>query len=483
MVFSSMIFLWRFLPIVLIGYYIIYFWAKKKTNLFCNILLLVASLIFYSWDDVENLLVLLLMITINYLFGIMLDTISRYRRLALIVVISFNIGQLFQYKYIDMFIELANRVVGTDIGATGNSLPIGLSFFTFQVMSYIIDVYKGDVKAQKNWYKLALYISFFPQLIAGPIVKYRDICEQIDNRKCTVDEFSYGVKRFIYGLGKKVIISNMMGRVVDSIMGMDIDGIGTSLAWCVALCYTVQIYFDFSGYSDMAIGLGKMFGFSFMENFHFPYISRSIQEFWRRWHISLSTWFKEYLYIPLGGNRKGKFRTYVNLVVVFLTTGLWHGANLTFVIWGMWHGIFMIIERLGLKKLLERNPIKLLNNVYAMLVIIVGWVMFRADTVTQGLTLIHNMFVFKENLGYGMYLMYYVGTREIIIFIVAVVIAIVVPSMKNLRKHTKGNVVDSIDNVKYDISCLDVLVCTVIMTGSIILLIEDTYNPFIYFRF
>ena len=303
------------------------------------------------------------------------------KKIVLIVAIIFNLMILGYFKYFSSMMGALNGLIGKElIQVKTIILPLGISFYTFQIMSYIIDLYRGEIKVQKNIFRLALYITFFPQLVAGPIVKYHDVENQIAHRECTPEKIGYGIKRFIYGLGKKVIISNSIASVVDTIFTNSVDTISTLWVWIGVFLYTLQIYYDFSGYSDMAIGLGKMFGFDFMENFNYPYISKSIQEFWRRWHISLSTWFKEYVYIPLGGNRKGKVRTYFNLWIVFALTGIWHGATLNFLIWGLWHGLFMFIERLGVKKLLDKNPLKIINYIYTMFVVIVGWAMFRCDS-------------------------------------------------------------------------------------------------------
>lgn len=462
-----MVFLWLFLPVILVIYYM----AKNEYR---NIILLLASLFFYAWGEPKYIILMLITITVNYFLGIMIDRTDRFKKIVLVTTIIIDVSLLFYFKYFNMFASIINRLIAMEkIELREIVLPIGISFYTFQVMSYIIDLYRGEIKVQKSWYKLALYISFFPQLIAGPIVKYKDVCKQIDYRICTYEKFSYGVRRFIYGLGKKVIISNAMAEIVDSILAMKFDYIGTTLSWCVALCYTMQIYFDFSGYSDMAIGLGKMFGFDFLENFNYPYISCSIQEFWRRWHISLSTWFKEYLYIPLGGNRRGKLRTYINLGIVFLVTGLWHGASYTFVIWGLWHGLFSILERLFLKKWFDKNPIKIINYLYTMLVVIIGWIIFRADSFKQGLILIKNMFIYKENIGYGV--LSYINIKDIIIFILALFVAIIIP--KAAKKH------ETVPGKETAANYLQIVLCVIIMVYSIILLIGNTYNPFIYFRF
>ena len=466
MVFSSMLFIWLFLPLVLLFYHILDVRYK-------NLLLLISSLIFYAWGEPIYIVLMLITITINFVMGLIINKFSKYKKLVLAVTIIINLGLLGYFKYFNLVVTTLNSIFNFNALSTKEiALPIGISFYTFQALSYVVDLYRGEIEVQKKWHKLALYIAFFPQLIAGPIVRYKDICKQIDSRKCTLNEFAYGVKRFIYGLGKKVIISNSMALVVDNILQLENGYLGTGLSWCVAICYTMQIYFDFSGYSDMAIGIGKMFGFDFVENFNYPYISKSVQEFWRRWHISLSTWFREYLYIPLGGNRKGKIRTIVNLFIVFLCTGLWHGASYTFVLWGLYHGLFMITERLFLGKILEKNPIKLINYIYTMLVVMIGWVLFRADNLTIAGNIIKNMFCFKNDSLYSVF--QFVDAKIICIIIVAVIIGIIIPII-NKSNYFVANVEKT--------TTIEIVLCTVIMIYSIIMLISNTYNPFIYFRF
>lgn len=376
MVFSSLTFLCIFLPVVLALYYLL------PTLRIRNVLLIIVSLLFYAYGEPVYVLLMIASIIINYIFGRLLGTENKKKRqwiLAIAVII--NIGLLVVFKYLDMMVQTINQLSGSEIPLAGLALPIGISFFTFQALSYVIDVYRREVEPQKNLWNVMLYISFFPQLIAGPIVKYHDIQEQIDNRNTDVKEIAEGLRRFIIGLSKKVLISNTMAVTADALFAAGAGELNILSAWIAAIAYMLQIYFDFSGYSDMAIGLGHMFGFRFLENFRYPYISANIQEFWRRWHISLSTWFKEYLYIPLGGNRKGKARTCLNKMIVFFSTGLWHGANWTFVLWGLWHGVFLLFEQVCPVKKLP----KVLAHIYALLVVCVGFVMFRGDTFGQGM--------------------------------------------------------------------------------------------------
>lgn len=387
------------MPLVLLINYSLSFIKKDKTRYLCkNINLLVASLIFYAGGGLWYVLVMLSSILGNYLFALWIDYADgknfRVKKTAFALCLAFNLGLLFYFKYTNFFIGIIENIANANFGLKEVVLPVGISFFTFQAMSYVIDVYTGKVKCQKNILLLALYVSLFPQLIAGPIVKYTDVENQLQNRVETVDKFVQGIKRFIYGLAKKVIVANAVGQVAETAFTKDLSAIGTAGAWIGIICYAIQIYFDFSGYSDMAIGLGKMFGFDFVENFNYPYTATSIRNFWRRWHISLSSWFKEYVYIPLGGNRKGKARTYLNLFVVFLLTGIWHGANWTFLLWGIFYGVFLVLERLFLGKWLEK--LKVINWIYTMLVVVLLWVFFRAANVTQAFEYIGKMFDFTK---------------------------------------------------------------------------------------
>ena len=367
MVFSSSLFLFGFLPVVLA----IYFFSHNRYR---NLVLLIASLFFYAWGEPRNVLVMLASILINYLLGLGIEKASKQKKLFLILSVLYNIGVLFYFKYLNFAGSIWESLTGQTLNMKTIVLPIGISFFTFQIMSYVIDVYRGNVPAQKNLINLALYISLFPQLIAGPIVRYIDVEAQIKQRESTWDGAYVGVKRFAIGFAKKVLIADQLATLADTVFA---GGNYPSMLshWIGIIAYTLQIYYDFSGYSDMAIGLGKIFGFDFLENFNYPYISRSIKEFWRRWHISLSSWFRDYLYIPLGGNRKGKVRTYINLIIVFFVTGLWHGASFNFIVWGLYYAVFLVIERLGFGKRLEKLP-RIIQHVYTLLVVVIGWVFF-----------------------------------------------------------------------------------------------------------
>ncbi|MBL8859437.1 MAG: MBOAT family protein [Planctomycetes bacterium] len=411
MLFSSALFVFLFLPLVLALYLVVH--PRLR-----NGLLLLASLVFYAWGEPVMSLVMIASITANYFFGLWVDR-ARARgrgRGVLVVAMVFNLGLLIAFKYADWIWHTSGAllnalgIVDATLPALGSHLatdsplravllnedesirlPIGISFFTFQAFSYVIDVYRRDGAVNKNPLDIGLYVGLFPQLIAGPIVRYRDVAEQIVERTVTLTGFAYGIRRFVIGLGKKMLIANVCAEACDKVFALPVNELPMDVAWLGIVCYTLQIYFDFSGYSDMAIGLGHMFGFKFLENFNYPYISRSITEFWRRWHISLSTWFRDYLYIPLGGNRVSKSRTYVNLVLVFFLCGLWHGANFTFLVWGFYHGMFLVFERLGLGDWLGRRG-AWLRHVYVLLVVMVGWVFFRAVDLNHALGFLQTLF-------------------------------------------------------------------------------------------
>lgn len=386
MVFSSMVFMCIFLPVVFILHCILPGIRLK------NALLLLASVLFYAYGEPVYIILLFVSTLLNYFCACLIES-SKYKKVILTLAVICNLGILIVFKYTDFILGTVNTLTGLHLPLPQIRMPIGISFFTFQAMSYVIDVYRGTTKAQKNYAKVLLYISFFPQLIAGPIVKYHDIAQEIDNRTQSLEGVSLGIRRFSAGLCKKVLISNTMGLVADQLFGASAGNINAAGAWLGAISYMLQIYFDFSGYSDMAIGLGWMFGFHFKENFNYPYISGSIREFWRRWHISLSGWFLEYLYIPLGGNRKGKFRTVVNKMIVFLCTGIWHGAAVNFLFWGIYHGCFLMLEEYV--PWIGRKGSKLkavFQHIYALLVVCIGFVFFRADTMSQGLFWIKEMF-------------------------------------------------------------------------------------------
>ena len=461
MVFSTPIFLFLFLPAVLVLNYII----PKKYIAAKNVVLLIASLFFYAWGEPKNVLLMLLSIAVNYVCGLLLgkfDSDEKKRKVVLWASVVFNLGLLFFFKYFSFVTGGLFPVI---------KLPIGISFFTFQIMSYTIDVYRRSVEPQKNLVKLALYISLFPQLIAGPIVRYIDVEKQLTYRECTAEKTARGMIRFSMGLAKKVIVSNTVAAICDGIFGST-NTVPAFTAWVGVICYALQIYFDFSGYSDMAIGMGHMLGFDFLENFNYPYVSCSVQEFWRRWHISLSSWFRDYLYIPLGGNRRGKVRTYINLIIVFACTGLWHGASFSFIVWGLWHGLFLVIERLGFKKALDKLP-KFIGWIYTMLVVLVGWVFFRADTLPAAMKYLGEMFSFSGGVANGMAQF---DNLSFIITVIAIVLCTpVYQFLKGKLEKTEGG--------KKAAFVIGAVLATGLFILSVIFLTGSGYNPFIYFRF
>ena len=466
MLFSSMTFVFLFLPIVCL----IYLLAKKELH---NAILLIASILFYAWGEPRYLAIMILTILANYVGAIALDKHKKYKKPILLATIAVDLSFLLYFKYFNFFIDNINSIFAMDITFLEVIMPIGISFYTFQAMSYLIDVYKGDAKVQKDIYKLALYISLFPQLVAGPIVKYRDVDEQIDHRTVTFDKVSYGVKRFIIGLAKKMLLANTLGAVADRIFDLPVAEASPLIAWVGAIFYSLQLFYDFSGYSDMAIGLGSIFGFKFLENFNYPYISKSITEFWRRWHISLSTWIKEYLYIPLGGNRKGKLRTYINLFLAFLATGFWHGASWNFIFWGLWHGFFIIIEKLtGWHKESKSRIVSGVQHIYTIFVFIIGWVMFRAENMSYATDYIKNMFGLVKEHSTVNDLSYYLDNVEVLALVAGILCAM--------------PVFNKILLVKYEHKVLRTLIniwLFILFVVSSATIAASTYNPFIYFRF
>lgn len=424
---------------------------------------------------------MLLSIGLNYVFGVLLQGKSeRARKVGIGLCIGLNLLLLGYFKYANFFVQVFNDLfsfAGWKLQEVSNvHLPIGISFFTFQAMSYVIDVYRGEVKAQKNPLSLALYVSLFPQLIAGPIVRYTDVANEIDKRTHSWQQFAYGVERFVFGLAKKVLIANQVAYYVDKIFAIPGDQLSTSLVWLAVVGYAIQIYFDFSAYSDMAIGLGRMLGFRFLENFNYPYIALSIQEFWRRWHISLSTWFRDYVYIPLGGNRGGSIKTYRNLFIVFLLTGLWHGASYNFIIWGLLHGLFITIERAGFSNILKRLPV-FLQSAYVLLVVLIGWVFFRANTLPEAVAFLTKMFHFTTNPAASAHFEFLVDLN----FVLALVAGIVL-SMPLRRLIFSDCFYDGEPTLRPRFIIYNAIIVTVFGL-SIIYLAAGTYNPFIYFRF
>lgn len=471
MVFSSLVFLCVFLPTVFLLY------TAVPSLRFRNGLLIAASLVFYSYGEPVYVLLMIFSSVLNYFCARLVSSKAAKAKAVLVAAVVINLGILAVFKYSAFLIESINSVTGLLIPVPKIALPIGISFFTFQALSYVIDVYRETVEPQKNFFYVLLYITFFPQLIAGPIVKYRDISEQIVAREQSAEKIAQGLRRFICGLAKKVLIANTMGQTADIVFSAS-EGYSSILtSWLGALAYLFQIYYDFSGYSDMAIGLGKMFGFDFKENFNYPYGAVSVRDFWRKWHISLSTWFKEYLYIPLGGNRKGRIRTVINRLIVFFCTGLWHGASWTFVIWGIYNGVFLLLEEFV--PVLGKLP-KVINHIYTLLVITVGIVIFRADTLAQGFEFIGNMFAGFNITDQSLSLALTQLTPWFITMFAAAVIgcAPIKPVADRIRADSSAvrTNLSAVQLVLYSVAFVLLIWCIIRLSGT-------TYNPFIYFRF
>lgn len=464
MLFSSIFFLFTFLPLVLLIYFLVPVKAK-------NFVLFIASIIFYSWGEPVYVLLMLFSAVFNYCMALDINKAQlkgNSTKCTLIYTVCINLFILCFFKYYGFVMDTINGIFNLHLHYTALSLPIGISFYTFQALSYIFDVYRKKVKVQKSLLKFSLYLALFPQLIAGPIVKYKDIAEQLDNRAVTFPIFGKGVKRFILGLGKKVILANNFGMLYAAITALDDNKVTILSYWIGIIAYTLQIYFDFSGYSDMAIGLGHMFGFDFMENFNYPYISKSITEFWRRWHISLSTWFKEYVYIPLGGNRVTVPRHLLNLMIVWSLTGLWHGASWNFVIWGIYYGILLIIEKYLLGKYLKKLP-SFMQHIYTLIIVMIGWVFFSSVDLGAALEYLKVMFGLGHVAFANMNTLYFIRTN-VLLLILGLVLSTEEP-IKQFKKfyneHQKMGIVFIMS----------------IFILSIAYLIFSSYNPFLYFRF
>lgn len=466
MVFSSTIFVFLFLPLVLLCYFL----APKKLK---NYILLFFSLVFYIFGGPKFLLVLLFVVLIDYIGAILINKTNK-KKLFLILTLILNISTLVYFKYTGFFLENVNNIFGLNITIPDIVLPIGISFYTFQAMSYVIDVYRNKVSLQKNYLTLLLYVSLFPQLVAGPIVRYETIEQELKVRKTTFEDVEYGIRRFILGLAKKVIIANQMGALADTIFSS--SDISTPVAWLGAIAYMFQIYFDFSAYSDMAIGLGRIFGFKFLENFNFPYISKSITEFWRRWHISLSTWFRDYVYIPLGGNRKGIKRQIINLFIVWLLTGFWHGAEWNFVIWGLYYFIFLMLEKFVFNKVLAKTP-NVIRHIYTLFIVLIGWVIFRCESLDSIKTMFTSMFTLKIT---------EFSLNELLIYLETYAIYFILAIIFSMPVYYK--IVDKINSLKEGklklaLNILHYGSLIVIFIITIMFLAYSSYNPFIYFRF
>lgn len=474
MLFSSITFLFAFLPVVLLVYYI-------SPRMLRNAVLLLFSLLFYAWGEPRYVFVMMASVLIGYAMGLLTDYFMRKEQIkrakcAVFVSVALNLGLLVFFKYTGFFAENINRIAGLNIAVPEFALPLGISFYTFQILSYSVDVYRGTVKPQKNIINLGMYITLFPQLIAGPIVRYDRIARELTDRRETTDDFGEGVRRFITGLGKKVLIANTAGEIYDTLSVLSADENTVLLSWICSAAFSLQIYFDFSGYSDMALGLGRMFGFHFPENFDYPYISKSVTEFWRRWHISLSSWFRDYVYIPLGGNRKGKAKTLRNIFIVWILTGFWHGAEWNFVIWGLYYFILLMVEKIGLLARLKKLP-AVLQHMYALFFINLGWVIFSYDDIPALGTALGNMF--------GLNGLPFVNDRTIFYLLsygLSVVIACLgaTPFPKKIgrllteRKNGAGGIAGGV---------LEIVFLFAVLIFATAFLASDAFNPFLYFRF
>ncbi|WIV13738.1 MBOAT family O-acyltransferase [Proteiniborus sp. MB09-C3] len=470
MVFSSILFLFYFLPFVLIVYFI----SPRKYR---NFILLIASLFFYSWGEPRYIWIMIFSTVLDYTCGRLVHYYKGNKdqnkaRLWLGVSVFVNLGLLGFFKYSDFIISNINEILGFSIPLLNLTLPIGISFYTFQTMSYTIDVFRGDTKVQNNIISFGTYVTLFPQLIAGPIVRYQTVAEELNQRTESYDLFSEGIKKFLLGLGKKVLLANNIGLLWNNISNQGISNIPVLTAWLGIFAFGFQIYFDFSGYSDMAIGLGKIFGLNFLENFNYPYMSKSITEFWRRWHISLGTWFKEYLYIPLGGNRRGRFKHIRNILIVWILTGIWHGASWNFALWGLFFGIILISEKLFLLNLLNRIP-SCLARIYTLFLVLISWVIFAFDSIKDGLNYIRVLFglgsvgVFNHT---SLYMLY----TNVLLFLILAIGSTDIPKRLWNRVNNRFNKISWVaENV----------FLFLVAVLSIAYLVDQSYNPFLYFRF
>ncbi len=463
MVFSSLTFLFIFLPVLMA----IYFAVPSKYIKARNIVLLVFNLIFYAYGEPKNCLVMIVSIFMNYLFGVLVDKHRENEKQAkfwVFVAVLFNIGILIYFKYLEFIVENISSLFNAEITVQTILKPIGISFFTFQGLSYVIDVYRGITNCQKSLFNVALYISLFPQLVAGPIVRYETIADEIDNRESNASDMAEGIRRFMVGFAKKLILANAIGQVADAFFNSPISSLSVVGAWIGPIAYAFQIYFDFSAYSDMAIGLGKIFGFHFCENFNYPYISQSITEFWRRWHISLSTWFRDYVYIPLGGNRCSKLKHLFNIFVVWLLTGIWHGAKWKFIFWGIYFGVILILEKTFILKYLEKawRPIR---HIYALILIVIGWAIFRAHDMEYFFGMLKTMFFVNGNP---------IINDKTIYNLLEFKYAIIICAIASIP--LKDYILVKNEKIKYVLSF-------VVFIVAIVCMLSNSFNPFIYFRF
>ena len=457
MLFSSISFLYYFLPCVLVLYFLV-------PRHFKNVILLITSLFFYAWGEPRLVLLMLVTILIGYALGILIERDAKHKKRYLILAIVCFLGALGYFKYANFFVDNFNQVTGLSIPLVRVALPIGISFYTFQILSYNIDVYRGQVKAQRNLIHLATYITMFPQLIAGPIVRYKDVAVQLESREHSISKAATGIRRFVFGLSKKILIANVLGEICEAFRQSNDKSV--LFYWMYAIAFSLHIYFDFSGYSDMAIGLGKMFGFDFLENFNYPYISKSITEFWRRWHISLGNWFRDYVYIPLGGSRVKRGTHLFNILVVWMLTGFWHGAAWNFIIWGLYFAVFLVVEKTFLLKYLERS--KVLSHIYVLLAVVISFVIFNASSITQLMADIGGMFGSGSLPLVSADALYYLKSYAAI-GVLAIVGATPLP--KKIVSKWKG--------LQYAEPVL-LLVLLIMITAY---LVDGSFNPFLYFRF
>lgn len=476
MVFSSVIFLFRFLPIFLILYFATYIWPAARRMR--NVILFLGSLFFYAWGEPVYVLLLLFSTLSDYVHGRLIDRFRGRKVTSWLLVSSIliNLAVLGYFKYADFLIGAVNQIAGLEIPLQNLPLPIGISFYTFQTMSYTIDVYLGNARVQKNLLDFGVFVAMFPQLIAGPIVRYTDIQDDLRDHHGTIEDVNYGMRRFVVGLAKKVLLANSLGLLWEEVLVLVPDNLNVLIAWVGILAFAFQIYFDFSGYSDMAIGLGAMMGFRFPENFRYPYISASITEFWRRWHMSLGQWFRDYVYIPLGGNRKGLSRQILNILIVWTLTGIWHGAGWNFLLWGLWFAFFLILEKMGLKEILGYFP-RIIGFVYMILVVMPGWVVFAIEDVSLIPTYLMAMFGANGASLYDGYALYLL--REYAILLIAAAAASTpLGSLiaRGLRRRENGPAI-AVRRV------LELVIPALLLIASIGYIVDASYNPFLYFRF
>ena len=462
MLFTSISFLYYFLPVVLILYLIV-------PNKFKNVVLLLASIVFYFFGEGLYLLLILLEIVVAYIGAILIE--KSHSKNTLIIFISFHLGLLGLFKYSNFFIENINSIFRSNFNLLSLTLPLGISFYTFQIISYLVDVYRKECRTQKNIFKFILYVSLFPQLVAGPIVRYSDISKEIDGRKIGFEDFSYGVRRFILGLAKKVLIANMLGEVVNAFGVVDKS---VMFYWLFAISYMLQLYFDFSAYSDMAIGLGRMFGFHFLENFNYPYIAQSITEFWRRWHISLSSWFRDYVYIPLGGSRCGKKKLVRNILIIWMLTGFWHGAAWNFIVWGLLFGVLLTIEKLVIGDKIEKIP-KVIRHLYVLFVVMISFIIFNSNDIISAFHNISGLFGGGGEVFINDICLYYLNSYGLILLMACFGAT---PICKNLVEKISKN-----KTGKKIINILEPIYLGVLLLIVTTYLIDGSYNPFLYFRF